>query len=114
MGEMISIPIEEYRQLLDAAADLVDLAAYDAAKRRIAAGDDELIPDEIVTRLLAGEAPVKVWREHRGLSQVALAAASGVNRVQIADIEAGRKSGSIETVRKLAGALGLTIDELLS
>jgi mRNA interferase RelE/StbE len=114
MGEMISIPIAEYRRLLDAAEDIADLTAYDAAKRRIAVGDDELIPDAIVARLLAGEAPVKVWRDHRGLSQVALAAASGVNRVQIVDIEAGRKSGSIETVRKLAGALGLTIDDLIA
>ena len=32
---------------------------------------------------------------------------------QIADIEAGRKTGSIETVRKLADALNVAIDDLV-
>ena len=36
-----------------------------------------------------------------------------VNRVQIAEIEAGRKSGSLDTVKKLASALGVTIDDLV-
>jgi mRNA interferase RelE/StbE len=38
---------------------------------------------------------------------------SGVNRVQIADIEAGRKSGSVETIRKLADALEVAMDDLV-
>jgi mRNA interferase RelE/StbE len=44
---------------------------------------------------------------------MALFTTSGVNRVQIADIEAGRKSGSVETILKLADALGVAIDELV-
>ncbi len=44
---------------------------------------------------------------------MALAKASGVNRVQIADIEAGRGKGSVETLRKLAEALRVTIDDLI-
>ena len=113
MGEVISIPVEEYHGLLRAAEELADLRAYDSAKARLAAGEDELVPGVVVDRLLAGEAPLRVWREYRGLSQVALAAASGVNRVQIADIEAGRKTGSVETVKKLAAALGVGLDELV-
>ena len=90
-----------------------DLRAYDGAKARLAAGEDELVPAAVVDRLLAGEAPLRVWREYRGLSQVALGEASGVNRVQIADIEAGRKTGSVETVKKLATALGIGLDDLV-
>jgi transcriptional regulator with XRE-family HTH domain len=37
-----------------------------------------------------------------------------VNRVQIIDIEAGRKTGSVETLRKLAQELGIDIDDLVS
>jgi mRNA interferase RelE/StbE len=44
---------------------------------------------------------------------MALFETSGVNRVQIADIEAGRKSGSVETIRKLADALGVAMDDLV-
>lgn len=112
MGEMISIPLEEYRSLQAAAEELADLQAYDRALAQLANGDEELLPAEFVKRLLSGESPLRAWREFRSLTQTALAEASSVNRVQIADIEAGRKSGSIETVKKLAEALGITLDEL--
>jgi mRNA interferase RelE/StbE len=36
-----------------------------------------------------------------------------VNRIQIIDIEAGRKTGSVATLRKLATALGVDIEDLL-
>ena len=113
MGEMISIPIEEYRSLQAAAEQLADLHAYDRALAQLANDDEELLPAEFVKRMLSSESPLRVWREFRGLTQTALADASSVNRVQIADIEAGRKSGSIETVKKLADALGVTLDELI-
>lgn len=113
MGEMISIPLEEYRSLQAAAEQLADLQAYDRGVAQLANGNEELLPAEFVKRMLSGESPLRVWREFRGRTQTALAKASSVNRVQIADIEAGRKSGSIETVKKLADALGITLDELI-
>ncbi len=113
MGEMITIPLDEYKRMQGAVEDLADLRAYDRAMADIAAGRDELIPADEVRRIIAGESPLRVWRDHRGLTQSGLSRASGVNRVQIADIEAGRKSGSVETVRRLAEALGLTVDDLV-
>jgi DNA-binding XRE family transcriptional regulator len=113
MGEMISIPVEEYRNLLANAEELADLRSYDRVQAALAAGADELVPAEFAKRLIAGEAPLRVWRDVRGLTQMALAEASGVNRVQIADIEAGRKTGSVATIGKLAEALGIGIDDLV-
>ena len=55
---------------------------------------------------------MRVWPELRGLTQAALATASGVNRVQIANIESGAKTGSVATLRKLADALGVGLDDL--
>ena len=78
----------------------------------IARGDEELVPEAFAKRLIAGESPVRVWRELRGLTQAALATWSGVNRVQIANIESGAKSGSVATLRKLADALGVGLDDL--
>lgn len=112
MNEMVTIPKAEYERLLSAAEDLADIAAYDRAKAALAAGDDKLIPAEFANRLIAGESPVRVYREFRGLTQVALSEASGVNRVQIANIESGAKRGSIDTLKKLAGALGVALDDL--
>lgn len=109
----MTIPQAEYDRLCEAADDLADLNAYDGAKAALAAGEEELVPADYAKRLIAGESPLRVWRELRGLSQVGLGKASGVNRVQIADIEAGRGKGSVETVRKLADALGVRVDDLV-
>jgi hypothetical protein len=38
-----------------------------------AAGEEELVPSDVVERLLAAENPIRVWRTHRGLTSAALA-----------------------------------------
>lgn len=113
ISNLITIPLDEYKALKLATEDLADLSAYDRAMAAITRGDDELIPAEYAKRLIVDESPVRVWRELRGLTQMALSATSGVNHVQIADIGADRKSGSVETIRKLAYALGVAIDDLV-
>ena len=113
MGEMITIPLDEYKRMQTAMDDLADLQAYDRVTADLAAGREERVPAEYVRRMIAGESPLRVWRDLRGLTQSALARASGVNRVQIADIEAGRKNGSLETARRLAEALRIGLDDLV-
>ncbi|MCW1427684.1 helix-turn-helix transcriptional regulator [Novosphingobium sp. JCM 18896] len=113
MNEMVTITKAEYQRLREAAEELDDLRSYDRAKAALAAGDDELVPAEAVNRIIGGESPLRVFRDLRALTQQQLADASGVNRVQIADIEAGRKTGSVETVKKLAATLGVTLDDLV-
>ena len=109
MNETVTIPRGEYERLMQASEDLADLIAYDRAMAR----DEESIPSEFIKRMIDGESPVRVYRDLRGLTQVQLGELSGVNRVQIADIEAGRKAGSVDTVKKLAAALSVTVDDLI-
>ena len=109
MNETVTIPRGEYERLMQASEDLADLTAYDRAMAR----NEESIPSEFVKRMIDGESPVRVYRDLRGLTQVQLGELSGVNRVQIADIEAGRKAGSVDTVKKLAAALSVTVDDLI-
>ena len=113
MSETVTIPRAEHDRLRAAEEDFEDLRAALAVRERIEAGTEELVPAAVADRLIDGTSPLKVWREHRTLSQSALARASGVNRVQIADIEAKRATGSPRTLRALADALRLTIDDLL-
>jgi DNA-binding XRE family transcriptional regulator len=114
MNEMVTIPRAEYERLRAAAEDLGDLQAYDGAIAALARGDEELIPAAYADRLVAGEAPLRVFRSLRGLTQATLAGQAGVNRVSLAEIETGRKQGSIATLRKLAAALGVTLDDLVA
>jgi Helix-turn-helix len=78
---------------------LADVTAYDAGKARVERGDDEVIPLEITARRIAGESTVKIWRQHRGMTQEELAKASGVLRPMIAAIEARHKVGAVATLK---------------
>lgn len=110
--EFALLPMNRLKELMDNAEMLADVKAYDAAKERLERGEDEIIPLEITERRLAGENAVKVWREHRGMTQEHLAKVSGVSRPMIAAIEARRKRGGIATLKKLAGALEIDLDHL--
>lgn len=114
MNEMVTIPKDEYLRLKALEEDLADLQTVSDILKRLDAGEEELVPALVVDRLLDGEQPLVVWRQHRGFTQAELARRSGVNRVQIIDIEAGRKTGSVETLRKLASTLQIEIDDLVS
>jgi len=55
---------------------------------------------------------LRVYRDLRGMTQVALAEKASVGRVTVAEIETGRKQGSVTTLRALANALGVSLDDL--
>src|SRR5580693_5041097 len=110
--EFALIPVENLQKLMDDAEMLADVRAYDAAKARLADGDDELIPLEITERKLRGEPATRIWREYRQLTQEQLAKKSKVSRALIAAIETNRKSGSISTWKKLGKALDVSWEQL--
>jgi len=113
MNETVTIPRVEYDRLCAIEEEFADIQAALAVEARIASGEEELLPAHMVDRLIDGESPLRVWREYRQCSQSALARASGVNRVQIVEIESGRNSGSVHTLRKLAVALRVTVDDII-
>jgi len=113
-GKVFAIlPMNTLKKLMYDAEMLADVAAYHTAKARLANCEDELIPLEMTERRLAGESTVKIWREYRGLTQEKLAKASKVSRSMIAAIEAKHKTGGITTLKRLAAALKVDLDELV-
>ena len=64
-------------------------------------------------RLLAGESPVRIWREKRGMTQRALAAATEIPAGYLSEIESGKKPGSVPVFRALAQALAVPMEELV-
>lgn len=111
--EMVVIPAEEYRELLEAAEMIEDIAIIDEFKRKLAAGEEELIPSEYVDRILDGENRVAVWREYRGLTAKSLAEAAGITQSYLSQIETGKRDGTVDTMKKIAEALKLSIDDLV-
>jgi DNA-binding XRE family transcriptional regulator len=110
--EFAVIPVDELQKLIDDAEMLADVRAYDAAKARLEAGEDELVPLEITERRLRGEAPLRIWREYRKLTQERLARKSKVSRALIAAIETKRKAGSVSTWKRLGAVLGVSWEQL--
>lgn len=107
--ELIVLAKAEYEALIDKA----DIAKADKIMADIAAGREEVVPSEVVRRLISGENKVRVWREHRGMSGRELAAAAGVSAPFISEIETGKKEGSVSVMKKIAEALKLDIDDLV-
>lgn len=120
MVDMVTISREEHERLLaeveqlrDQIEDLADAGAMRQHLADVENGDVFLLSDNDVGRILDGESSLRVVREARGLSQMALAEMSNVGRSMINQIEHGVKSGSIDTVKALATALRVSIDDIV-
>jgi DNA-binding XRE family transcriptional regulator len=111
--ELVILPRAEYDRLVAALEDAEDRAGARDFEAREAAGGADWLPWELAKRLRRGEHPLIIFREHRGLTQRALAKAAGTTPAQLSEIETGKKTGSVATLRRLADALGVTVDELL-
>ena len=93
--------------------DAANSAAFEDFQKRLAAGEEKLIPSKMVMRMVAGESPVRVWREHRGLTMAALAERAGIAQPYLSQIETGKRDGTAQTMKKLAEALDVTVDDLI-
>lgn len=93
-------------RLFDQLEDLEARAAYAATR------GEEKLPSEVVERLCAGDSPVRVFREYRGLSAVRLAEEAGLSGSHLAGIESGKRRASAKALGALAAALDVAVDDL--
>ena len=57
---------------------------------------------------------IKSWRLRRHISQGGLARAAGINQASISNYEAGKRELRVSTMIRIANALNVRIEELLS
>ena len=57
---------------------------------------------------------IRELREERAINQVSLAKTAGISQSFFSDIERGRKSPTIRSLHKLAKALNISLQELIS
>jgi transcriptional regulator with XRE-family HTH domain len=117
--DTVTLRRKDFRALLDAAEDSLDLAAvrahrafedrvgWDVARRNYLTRDE-------AQRLLDGENPVRVWREKRGMTQRSLAEAAQIAGSYLAEIESGKKPGSNVALRRIAEILEVPMENLAS
>jgi len=111
--EMIVLSKSDYEALLERAELAEDIEAVDDYRRKLATGEEEAIPEAFANRLIDGENPIRVYRELRGLSARELADKTGISAAFLSEIENGKKEGGVSTLKKMAQALGVTIDDLV-
>jgi hypothetical protein len=115
-GEVAILPRKEFEALLVKAAEADEdrgtARLVARAKREVA--KEDLIPKEVVDRLTAGENPVKVFREWRGMTQQRLAQQGGLTQGYLSDIETGRRRGTALRLRGVAHALKVSLDLLIA
>ena len=91
-------------------AVLIEDAAATAAYHRTR--DQQRVSMGVVDRLIARENPVRKWREHRGHSLRQLAERAGVGIGYLSQIENGERKGTVGTLKKIAAALDVDLDDL--
>jgi DNA-binding Xre family transcriptional regulator len=95
---------EELQDRLDSA--LLKLA-------RVEQANEETVPFEVVRRLSEGDAPVTVWREHRGLSRDELATAADIQADFLDEVEGGKEDVPLRKMHAIARALRVDLDDLV-
>ncbi len=115
--ELVVISRAEYEALIT-----LDEAEEDIGSRRIIAdtdaaiarGEDVALPESVWAAIEAGDSPVRALRNYRGLTQKDLEKSTGLAQGYLSEIENGAKPGSLQAMHRIAKALGVPIDVLLS
>ncbi|MDF1614838.1 helix-turn-helix domain-containing protein [Desulfurivibrio dismutans] len=110
---LVVIPEADYLAMLDTIEDREDIAAIEKFHRRLAAGEEELLPAEMADRILDGENKIRVWREYRGMSARELASTAQISTSYLSQVETGSREGGIDTLKRIAAALHVSIDDLV-
>lgn len=106
--QLIVLTASEYRDLVE---DAGDAALADQAVR--AQGNAPMMPAEFVDDILDhGMHPLTAWRKSAGLTQADLATRAGIRTATLADIEGRKIDPRLSTVKALAVALSLDIDDI--
>jgi DNA-binding XRE family transcriptional regulator len=63
------------------------------------------LPEPMSKAILGGDTTLKALRNWRGATQAQLAAAAQINKGYLSELEAGAKTGSPQTLAKLANSL---------
>ena len=78
------------------------------------ADDGVRVPHEVALAIMDGKRPIPAFRNHQGVTLQGLSEKTGLAVSYLSEIERGIKPGSASALARIAGALGTTIDVLLS
>jgi DNA-binding XRE family transcriptional regulator len=104
----VVIPIDEWRRIESTLEDRTDTAAVRAFRKN----PTETYPDSVVEAILEGTHPIKVFREHRRMTQAQLATKVGSSAVYISQLERGNRRAGRKLRNRIGAALEVDADLL--
>jgi DNA-binding XRE family transcriptional regulator/PHD/YefM family antitoxin component YafN of YafNO toxin-antitoxin module len=109
--ELVVISRRDYESMR---ARLGDEEAEDAMDARILKerAADVAFPLRVWDEIDASPSPVRPLRQWRELTQEELAAKAGISQGYLSEIETAKKTGDITTLRAIAAALGVGLDDV--
>lgn len=110
--DIVILSRAEYEKLVADAEDRADAAAARAVIGRLQRGEEETLTGAEMDDLLAAPSPLAFWRKKRDLTQKALAGLSGLSQGFLSEIESGKKTGDVASLKRIADALGVSLDDL--
>ena len=116
--DLVVIKRSDYEVLLaragdEASEDTMTARIIEATDAKIARGEDVALPGAVWEAIEGGEHPIRAIRKYRGLTQIDVAERAGLRQGYIADIEAGKKTGSAASLKAIAAALGVPLDVIV-
>jgi DNA-binding XRE family transcriptional regulator len=111
--DIVILSRKEYDQLIAANEDAADAEILRRSIARVESGEEETFTSAEVDAFLTSKTPLAFYRKKRGMSQDTLAKRAGITQSYLSEIEIGRKSGDVRTLRKLADALKVSLDHLV-
>ncbi|MEA5115099.1 MAG: helix-turn-helix transcriptional regulator [Geobacteraceae bacterium] len=110
--EFAVISYEDYQHFLELLEDETDARAVAEFHESYKSGREFLVPEGILRRELSGESPIRIWREHRGMTQQELASRAGISKAFLSQIESGKRKGTVDTLSAIARSLDVPLDVL--
>lgn len=101
----VLIPEEDYE-------DLIDGIKAEKIMARIRAGE-ETWPAELVYELWETDSRIRTYRTYRKMSVSDLAEAAGISQPYLSEIESGKKTGSVDVLKRIATALKVDLDDIV-
>jgi DNA-binding XRE family transcriptional regulator len=92
--------------------DMMDTIKANEIMARIAAGE-ETWPAELVYELLETESRIRTFRNYRKMTVSELAEAVGISQPYLSEIETGKKTGSVDVLKRIAAVLKVDLDDLV-
>lgn len=106
-------PQVSYQTIIDASGAIQYVVVPYADFLRLTSRVETAVPNEVVERVIMGKVtPIRAWREHLGLTQSEVAARMEISQAALAQIESPEAHPRKSTLRRVAQALGIQLEQL--